>query len=299
MFGYVNIDKDNLLCKEYDIYKGIYCSLCKQMGKEYSFLSRFVLSYDCTFYAMLMMSLQDECPQFSKGRCRFNPLKSCDFCKKDEKALSIASAVSVISAYFKLIDNIEDSPFIKRIAYRLLKPIFSSWRKKAKKKYPYIDDAVSKMMKSQANAEKDKNCNIDNAADPTAKMLSELCEYMYDCTDSKILKDDNSSKRILSTFGYYLGRWIYLVDATDDIEDDIKHKNFNPYIIKYGENIAEHTAEIKSSLNHALSETLLAYSLLKKGRFDSIINNILTLGLPKKQETVLSKYTKNKESNNN
>ena len=75
MFGYLQIEKEELLVKEFETYKAVYCGLCKQMGKDYSFLTRLTLSYDCTFYAMLLMSLHSSCGGFKKGRCSCNPLK--------------------------------------------------------------------------------------------------------------------------------------------------------------------------------------------------------------------------------
>ena len=60
LFGYIKVDSANLLGKEYEAYKGIYCTLCKQLGKDYSVLARFILSYDCTFYAMLALDLAEE-----------------------------------------------------------------------------------------------------------------------------------------------------------------------------------------------------------------------------------------------
>ena len=49
MFGYVTIYKDELLVREFNEYKSVYCGLCRTLGTEYSKLSRFILSYDCTF----------------------------------------------------------------------------------------------------------------------------------------------------------------------------------------------------------------------------------------------------------
>lgn len=79
MFGYLQIEKEELLVKEFETYKAVYCGLCKQMGKDYSFLTRLTLSYDSTFYAMLLMSLHSSCGGFKKGRCTCNPLKRCNF----------------------------------------------------------------------------------------------------------------------------------------------------------------------------------------------------------------------------
>ena len=109
MFGYLQIDKAELKVREYEAYKAVYCGLCKQLGKDYSFLTRLALSYDCTFYTMMLMSLSSGCSGFSDGRCRFNPLKKCRFadCKND--CYSKAAALSVISVYYKLMDELMDS----------------------------------------------------------------------------------------------------------------------------------------------------------------------------------------------
>ena len=75
MFGYVRVDKPELKVKEYEMYKAVYCSLCKSLGKHYGILSRFTLSYDFTFLALLNMSLKDGCNIIEQKRCAFNPLK--------------------------------------------------------------------------------------------------------------------------------------------------------------------------------------------------------------------------------
>lgn len=76
MFGYLQIQKSELLVRESEAYKAVYCGLCRQMGKDYSVFTRFTLSYDCTFYAMLLMSLNRSCKGFKDGRCTCNPLKN-------------------------------------------------------------------------------------------------------------------------------------------------------------------------------------------------------------------------------
>jgi len=287
VFGYVTIDKGELLYKDYETYKAIYCSLCKQLGKDYSFLSRFILSYDCTFYALVALSVTDECSGFRSGRCTFNPLKKCNYLKKYDESLSKAAALSVITAYFKLRDNIEDGNFFKKIGCYMLMPFFSSWRKKAAKRYEEIDDAVALMSKSQQEAEKCSDTYSDRAADPTATMLSTVIKL--------IAPDDDSKRTAFSNFGYFLGKWIYLSDALDDYEDDIKHRNFNPYINLYGDDIVSHLDDINGSLNYCLSQVYLSYGFFEPKRFDRIITNILTLGLVRKQKSILEKYKANTE----
>lgn len=285
MFGYVTIDKSEMLVKDYDTYKAVYCSLCKQLGKDYSFLTRFILSYDCTFFALFAISLKEQCSGFCDGRCKFNPLKKCNYLNADEDSLSMASALSVITAYFKLIDNIQDGNFFQKLGCYMVLPFFSSWRKKARMSYPDIDAAVEKMSYAQAEAEEDCNCFVDKASEPTAMMLATVLSH---------LSDDNDTKKIFHTFGYFIGKWIYMCDAVNDYYDDIKRGDFNPYIALYKNDAKSHIDDINASLNHCLSQALLSYNFIKPKRFERIIENILCLGLPKKQKSILLKYTESK-----
>ncbi len=285
VFGYVTVDRSEMLGKDFEAYKAVYCSLCKQLGKEYTFLSRLILSYDCTFYALVAMSLEPECSGFTQGRCKVNPLKKCNYIKAESKALSMAAALSVVSVYYKLKDNIADGGFFEKLGCYMLLPLFSHWRKKAAKKYPDIDTAVGEMLKHQFQVEKDSNCSIDKAAEPTALMLSSVIALL--ATDE--CKNKAEKERIFRAFGYFLGRWIYLIDAANDYQSDLKHKNFNPYVIKYADKDCVDIDEINESLNCCLTETLLSYGLMDVKRFDRIIENILIHGMTRKQKEILYK----------
>lgn len=282
VFGYVTVDKGEMLIKDFDTYKAVYCSLCKQLGKDYSFLSRFILSYDCTFYALLDISLSDECSGFCDGRCKFNPLKKCNYLKANEDSLSKAAALSVITAYYKLVDNIRDGNIFTKAGCYLVLPFFSRWRKKARARYGYIDDAVSVMSNEQFDAEKDARCLVDKASQPTATMLATVLSH---------LGKNDDDKKVCYNFGYFLGKWIYLCDAINDYDDDLKHKSFNPYIIAYDKDAKDHTDDINSTLNYCLSQAFLSYNFIKPKRFERIIENIITKGLPKKQKSILYKET--------
>lgn len=274
MFGYLQIQKSELLVREYDAYKAVYCGLCKQMGKDYSFLTRFTLSYDCTFYAMLLLSLSRGCTGFDDGRCRFNPMKKCKYARSRDDSLSKAAAFSVILVYYKLLDDIKDSKFFNRIISRVLKPLFRHWRKKAAVNYPQLDEAVDKMMSLQNEAE-ENSAGIDQAAHPTAQLLSEVI--------SLEAKDD-SERRVLGEFGYHIGRWVYLIDAADDYEDDIKDGCFNPFAAKQADDIKE---QMSAVLNQCLARAYDAYSLLSLTDFKGIFDNMMLYGFPAKQNAVI------------
>lgn len=287
LFGYIKVDKANLLGKEFDAYNGIYCALCKQLGKDYSVFARLILSYDCTFYAMLGLDLAVQPACYQQGRCRFNPFKKCQYADTQTDAFSLAAALSVISAYYKLKDNLLDSPWYQRILYRLIQPFFASWRKKAAVKHPEIDSSVSSMMDRQLEAEQNEECVLDMAAEPTAMMLGEMCALLTEHIPLREPLQKDRTKRILRAMGYAMGRWIYLIDAADDYEKDQSHHNFNPFLLREADDLP---AEMKANLNHALSDALLAYGLLDKGRYDSIILNVLCVSCVNIQNGILSRY---------
>lgn len=274
MFGYLQVQKSELLVREYEAYKAVYCGLCKQMGKDYSFLTRLSLSYDCTFYAMLLMSVYKSCLGFESGRCRFNPLKKCGFSRCEDDSLSKASAFSVISVYYKLIDDINDSKFFKRILVYLIKPFFGHWHKKAAKKYPELEACVAQMMRDQAKAELE-NAGVDASAHPTAQMLSNVL---------RLEAKTETERRVLSEFGYHIGRWIYLIDAADDYEKDKKNGVFNPFNGTDGENLKD---VMNNTLNLCLARAYDAYQLLDLTDFKGIFDNMLLYGFPAKQNTVI------------
>lgn len=285
MFGYLQIHKDELKVKEYEAYKSVYCGLCKQLGKDYGFMTRLILSYDCTFYAILLMSLKRSCTGFFDGRCKFNPLKKCKFADCKDNAYSKASALSVISAYYKVVDDIDDSGFFKRIALKIVKPFFGRRQKKAARRFPEIEIIVSEMMKNQKAAENDELVTIDKAANSTAKMISDL---------AALEGGNDLQKRVLSEFGYQIGRWVYLIDAADDYEKDKKSGNFNPFI-KADINDKDY---INSVLSQSLARAYDAYNLLDIIDFKPIIDNMMLYGFPNKQNAVLNnrQEVKNEQS---
>lgn len=271
MFGYVRASKPELKIKEYEIYKAVYCSLCKKLGKSYGILSRFTLSYDFTFLALLNMSLQDGCDGFEQKRCAFNPLKKCNYCKNSD-AVDMPAAAAMIMLYYKILDNIADERGFKKLGYLCLKPIFSHAHKKAAKNYPEIEGAVAEYITKQNILEKAGCTSIDEAADPTAKVMEKILS---------ICSKDEIQKRVLNRLGYCLGRYIYLIDAAVDLQDDIKTGSYN--VLK---NIDEEEIKerIKAQLYFCSNEAARAFELLDIKKYKTILGNIIYLGL---EETFL------------
>lgn len=283
MFGYLQIDKDELKVKDYRLYKSVYCGLCRQMGKDYGIAARLTLSYDCTVLALLYMSLNSEKCRVIHKRCVVNPLKKCEFCNCEGEALKFAGSVSVIMSYNKLEDTIKDSKSLKKLAARIMKFFFKRNYNKAVSNYPKAAYITEQMLKKQMTAESEQ-ADIDMAAEPTAELISKLCAMLG-------LK--GHSVHAAEVFGYYVGRWIYLMDAADDLEKDIESGVFNPFKSKYNGDIEETMAYCNEVLNMTAAQITLAYDLLDIGAYKSILDNIIYDGIPKKQRYCLfGKYSR-------
>lgn len=287
MFGYVRAYKPELKVKELESYKGVYCGLCKALGREFTPLAKFILNYDFTFLAMLRLSLADKCLGFTIKRCSFNPLKRCRVYRDTNNILKSVAATAIIFFYYKLKDNLSDCGLTGKIACLFLLPFASLAHRKAKKLEPEVERAVASAMKQQARVEALRCGSIDEAAEPTARLLHYIAG-MY--------ANDKDEKEALERFGYCLGRWIYLIDALDDIKKDIKNKNFNPFVdcLKLDEsNIMQKALQM---LNVCVSEMVLSLNKLKLKRFGPIINNIVVYGLPRQQKLIAGKRNNDEKS---
>lgn len=270
MFGYIRIAKPELKVKEYEMYKAIYCSLCKNLGHSYGFLSRLTLSYDFTFLALLNMSLSDECVGVERKRCAFNPLKKCNYCKGTD-FLEMPAAAAMIMLYYKIADNIADEKGFKKLGYMILRPFFGSARKKAARRFPMLESIVSEYINTQALLEKDDCRDMDKAADPTAKALGEIFT---------LCSDDGVQKRVLYRLGYCMGRYIYLLDAACDLKDDIKKGSYN--VLKNGSegDTSKYIKDrVEPQLYFCINEACKAFELLDIKKFKTILGNIIYLGL--------------------
>lgn len=288
MFGYIRIYKPYLRFYEYERYKSVYCTLCKQMGKRYGIFAKLLLNYDYTFVAMLMLELEHTEISCGKGRCTFNPLYRCPKCVAETGAFELTAALTAIMFYHKLRDNINDSSFFGRIGWRLMKFFAAPMRRKARKSFPELDALVTDYIDEQQSVESSDNASVDSAAEPSARLISSL---------AVMLTDDVTVQPILSKFGYYLGRWIYLIDAQDDLEKDIKKKRFNPFALKFSlgaEDVKNKSEALKSAhiyanetMNLTMSAMLDYYDVLRPVYFKEVLDNITLIGMSYSQKSAM------------
>ena len=285
MIGYVKAYKPELKMKDFEIYKGIYCSLCKQLGKSYTPFAQLLLNYDFVFLLLLKLSLSSNCPGTKIKRCQYNPFIKCRCISTNDYIEKCADLIVIIS-YYKVKDDMLDKKGLKRISAVLLLPFISFIHFKAKKRSPDYEATVASATAEQKILEKKQNPGIDQAAEPTAKALSELFA---------IGEKDEEQRIILSRLGYLLGRWTYIIDAVDDLDDDIKNNAYNSFSDRHTnigikdemEKFADYASQVLMTTS---GEAALAFELLETKRYREILENIIYDGLIESAETVLKKY---------
>ncbi len=286
MFGYIKIFKPELKFKDFELYKGIYCSLCKQLGKEYGLTSRFLLNYDYTFLSLCLLSLSNHDCEFKKSSCSFCFAKKCLHCTSEDDIFRYAAALTVITTYHKLIDNLSDEKHFKKIPYYVCSKLIKNKYNKAKKFYPEITEIIENQMKIQSDFEKEKKNSIDHAAHATATSLAEIFSFVYGNNDDNIYR-----------FGYCLGRFIYISDALDDLEKDFKNINYNPFISDF--NNSPDFIQIRTDgfaiLDTTADELAKAYESIPFGKYKEILSNIIYYGLDNTINIVLRKEKKTDE----
>lgn len=292
MFGYVKPFIPELKVYENEIYKAIYCGLCKQLGRSYNQLSRLTLSYDIVFLVLFALGISNENIEFHREKCIIHPLKK-KLCLQGCTALENAADISLIFSYFKFMDNVEDEKFFKKSLSRIGLVSFKRMYEKARKKRADIASIVEKLMYRQAEVEKNTNCSLDQACDPMGRCLGLIVQTF---------SDDLKTQKILYRIGYMVGRYIYIMDALDDLSKDCKAGAFNPFLNKYRSDGLIKNLKIDDSikqeifqdalwaLNFSVAQLAQAFELLEFGNYKSIVKNIIYLGLKSVEKKVFGKY---------
>ncbi len=286
MFGYIRPSIGELRVSEYETYRAVYCSICHALKENFGALSTLSLNYDFTFAALLGLAMQENFPGYEPFTCIAHPLHKRQRLKEEKAVLPFISGCVVSMVHAKVADNISDAKGVKSFAYRFTLPFTSHAGKKAEKFFPGLMGLCSEMNENQEKVEALSSPSLDAAAEPSAHALSRMME---------MLSEDPMNRRILSRFGYLLGRWIYIIDALDDLKDDLEEKSFNPFIGKFSLSFPESYEEKKTEifqygrelLNITGAEMAAAYELLPLKRFKGILDNIVYLGLAASMERVL------------
>jgi len=272
MFGYIRPMQGELKVRELELFKACYCGMCHALGKKYGFTTRFTLNYEFVFLAMLLWG-EDSPPVTRRKRCIVSPFCGKRCCERTT-AFDKCAGYGVILTWWKLRDTIADEPFIRAIPYRILKSILSGAYKKASREFTGFDSIVKDELKSLDRFEAQAEKSLDGAADKFAQIL---------CAATPEPSPDEIS-RPMHELLYHLGRWIYIMDACDDYETDVRAGRYNPVAALYppdGGKLPEDSVQrLKTTLAHSNNLLCSAFELLPENTWTPTVGNMVYLGMP-------------------
>lgn len=272
MFGYVRINKMDLTFREYENYKGYYCGLCKYLKENHGEISRIGLNYDITFLIVILSAIYKPKTNIFEEVCLVSPFKGKK--KLINDITEYAASMNILLTYYKLEDNLLDDKGVKDIlAYNLYK----SKLKMAHKKYPHKSQIIKEQMKILNQLEKNKEYNIDKVSNTFGELMGEIFAYKKD-------KYEDDLRRI----GFNIGKYIYILDAYEDLNEDYKKGRYNPFM-----EYINKREELKIRVDRLISISLglLASSIdrlnLQVNR--GIIENIVYSGVYLRYKNILEK----------
>ena len=216
MFGYVRPRRDLLAQSEFDAYHAAYCGLCRTLGKQFGFRSRFLVNYDMTFLYLLRTSAAEP----SGVRNCWCPARVCGrrACMQDAEGFLPAAAYTVILSYEKLLDNVRDESFLRSLPFRILTLLFRRAYRKASKLLPDFAALCERQLAALQELETARSPSIDATADAFARIVSGCVNDL----------SDPGLRRPMEQILYHTGRFLFLADALDDLKEDCAKDAYNP-----------------------------------------------------------------------
>lgn len=283
MFGYITIDKPELKVKEFYRYKAYYCGLCRALKEEYGFKGRMTLTYDMTFLVIFLTSLYESENRELKTRCPVHPVKKIPVLQNEITAYG--AKMNVLLSYYHFEDDWKDEKKIPGLAGIHL---YKRCAKKICEEYPRQSKAIRLQLRKLADYEQRNETDLDTVSGCFAELMEELFVWREDVWEEHVRK-----------FGFYLGKFIYIMDAYEDLEQDMEKGNYNPlaHIYKSLEgDREEYEQEIYNILVMMIGEASGAFEKLPCIQEAEILKNIIYSGVWAKYNKIKKERQEKKEN---
>lgn len=276
MFGYINVNKTELTEENEKIYQAYYCGLCQRLNAHCGTKGQLLLSFDITFLELLLTGLYEPEETERQFTCMIHPTKKQT--AFENEISDYCAAVNVMLAYHNLLDDWTDE---KKFSRKRLADIIRKDYEKFAKQYPRQVKAIEEYMKNLSSFEKKNETNIDLVAGLTGDMLGELFAW----------KEDEWHQE-LKTLGFYMGKFIYLMDAYEDLDKDERKNRYNPLRNLRKENPKDFETLTRLMMTSMMSECAKSFERLPILLHADILRNILYSGVWTKYEYIQLKKKK-------
>ena len=276
MFGYIQPDAPYLFKKDEKLYQALYCGLCKSIGKGCGQCARTALTYDMAFMSALVHNIKKEDVIIKKVRCAIHWLKRRPVALVDDTTV-LMGCVNTALAYYKLCDDKADGD-----RKGIFRHLYKKGLKRAAKKHKAAVEMVREFTAKQSELEKAGCAVIDMACEPTAELMKKLSAYAL---------GEYSTPETEALF-YDLGKWVYLADALDDYDKDVKKGRYNVLYNAFkipckADAVRENARELNFLFDSLFADMRINLSKIKFHFNHDLTDNIILRGIPLKTRRLI------------
>ena len=271
MFGYVVMNKPEIRFKDFDLYRSFYCGLCRELREKYGISGQITLTYDMTFVVVLLSALYEPPTQKGTTRCVIHPV--CRQPVRKNAATEYGADMNVLLTYYKCMDDWEDEKKFAALGYG---KILQRKNNRLSSRYPEKAEKIRKLLEKLSQMEKAGETDIDKMSGCFGQIMEEIFAWKKDVWEDSLRR-----------MGFYLGKFIYILDAYDDVEKDVKNGNYNPFAEKYI--MKGFDEQVRQLLIMMMAQTCREFEKLPIIKYTDILRNILYSGVWCRFETIASK----------
>lgn len=277
MFGYVLVNPQALDEAQKQRFRVCYCGLCQELKARHGNIGRLTLSNDMTFLGMLLSALYE--PQEVQGcrRCMVHPAKKRAYVRNE--AMAYAADMNILLAYHKCLDDAQDEGALRgKIGAHALQKAYAQ----VEAQHPQVCRIVRESLEKQAQLEHARCEDIDALCRPSADMLGACFAWKQDVFAPA-----------LQAMGAALGRFIYLMDAYEDYDADVRASQFNPLAQLHQQ--ADYEKRMEDILTMEMAQCVRAFDYLPIEQDAQLLRNILYSGVWSKYAYMQQKRKEKKQ----
>lgn len=276
MFGYVVVNTKNLSPEAQARYGAAYCGLCHRLGALHGLSGRLTLTYDLTFLDLLLSSLYEGESEVCEGcgHCPIHPVRKKAW--RYSAPADYCADMSVALYYYSALDKWQDDHSLPALALaRRLEPRRAAVEQRWPRQCAAIRENLALLNRYEA-----ENCtDLDTVSGCFGALMEELFDYRQDHWAPE-----------LRTLGRDLGKFIYLLDAYDDLPRDRRHSAYNPLYELSGR--PDYHQTMRESLELLMASASRAFERLPCVENADLLRNILYSGVWMRYSAVAPKEKK-------
>ena len=261
MFGYLTAAQMEMKIKDFARYRAVYCGLCHDLFTRCGAHTSLLLNYDMAFLILLLCGLYEPDMPKRKARCIAHPLRTHE--EIDTPYTAYAADMLILLSYHQLMDDWNDDHRADKFA--AAKTLTGAY-KQAKSRYPRQAECIDAQIEALSAMEKANEENIDRVSACTGAMMAEIFDLNGDMWSEP-----------LRTLGMGLGQAIYLMDAYEDVEKDLKAQRYNPLKPLFEAGDLKDAGE--AMINACMARAAAAFERLPILQEADILRNILYAGV--------------------